>query len=130
MHTRTRAYMHARTRVRTHAYTHARTHASHTQPSPPSPSAAQSIAIHRRPAMIASSAGIYRGVPFIAGNRVIEINNTRKPPEFPDNVEVFRVYKNCVTGCTSGGYDQLETSPETIDQELRPAVCERRQTDL
>ena len=32
-------------------------------------------------------------------------------------------------GCTSGGYDQLETSPETIEQELRPAVCERRQTD-
>ena len=35
-----------------------------------------------------------------------------------------------MTGCTSGGYDQLETSPETIDQELPPAVCERRQTDL
>ena len=26
-------------------------------------------------------------------------------------------------------YEQLETSPETIEQELRPAVCERRQTD-
>ena len=35
-----------------------------------------------------------------------------------------------MTGCTSGGYDQLETSPETIEQELRPAVCEHRQTDL
>ena len=35
-----------------------------------------------------------------------------------------------VTGCTSGGYDQFETSPEAIEQELRPAVCERRQTDL
>ena len=34
-----------------------------------------------------------------------------------------------MTGCTSGGYDQLETSPETIEQELQPAVCERRQTD-
>ena len=33
-----------------------------------------------------------------------------------------------MTGCTSGGYDQLETSPETIEQELRPAVCERIQT--
>ena len=33
-----------------------------------------------------------------------------------------------MTGCTSGGYDQLETSPEAIEQELRPAVCERRQT--
>ena len=35
-----------------------------------------------------------------------------------------------MTGCTAGGYDQLETSPETIEQELRPAVCERRQTDI
>ena len=40
--------------------------------------------------------------------------------------------RELVTGCTSGGYDQLdlETSPETIEHELRPAVCERRQTDL
>ena len=30
-------------------------------------------------------------------------------------------------GCTSGGYDQLDTSPEAIEQELRPAVCENRQ---
>ena len=34
-----------------------------------------------------------------------------------------------MTGCTSGGYDQLDISPKTIEQELRPAVCERRQTD-
>ena len=27
-----------------------------------------------------------------------------------------------------GGYDQLEASPETIEQELRPGVCERGQT--
>ena len=33
-----------------------------------------------------------------------------------------------MTGCTSGGYDQLETSPETIEQELRPAVL-RTPTD-
>ena len=25
------------------------------------------------------------------GSLLVEINNTRKPPEFPDNVEVFRV---------------------------------------
>ena len=31
-------------------------------------------------------------------------------------------------GCTFIRYEQLETSPETIEQELRPAVCE--QTDL
>ena len=30
---------------------------------------------------------------------------------------------------TSVGYDQFETSPEAIEQELRPAVCERRPTD-
>ena len=34
-----------------------------------------------------------------------------------------------VTGCTARRYDQFETSPEAIEQELRPAVCERRQTD-
>ena len=34
-----------------------------------------------------------------------------------------------MTGCTVRRYDQLETSPETIEQELRPAVCECRQTD-
>ena len=32
-------------------------------------------------------------------------------------------------GSTSVGYDQFETSPEAIEQELRPAVCERRPTD-
>ena len=91
-HTRMRAYTHACTCTHTctRAHTRAKTHA-HTQPSPPSPSAAQAIAIHRRPAVIASSAGIHRGAPFIAGSRVIEINNTRKPPEFTDNLEVSRV---------------------------------------
>ena len=32
-------------------------------------------------------------------------------------------------GSTSVGYDQFETSPEAIEQELRSAVCERRLTD-
>ena len=31
---------------------------------------------------------------------------------------------------TVSRYEQLETSPETIEQELRPAVCEHRQTDI
>ena len=95
VHTRTRAHacaQHAYTRARARPHTHARTDV-HTQPSPPSPSAALAIAIHRRPAVTASSAGIRRGAPFIAGSRVIEINNTRKTPAFPDNLEVFRVYK-------------------------------------
>ncbi len=35
-----------------------------------------------------------------------------------------------MTGCTVRRYEQLETSPETFEQELRPAVCEHRQTDL
>ena len=34
-----------------------------------------------------------------------------------------------MTGCTARRYDQFETSPEAIEQELRPAVCEHRQTD-
>ena len=34
-----------------------------------------------------------------------------------------------MTRCTVIRYEQLEISPETIEQELRPAVCERRQTD-
>ena len=34
-----------------------------------------------------------------------------------------------MTGYTLRRYEQLETSPETIEQELQPAVCERRQTD-
>ena len=36
--------------------------------------------------------------------------------------------RELVRGCTSGGYDQSETSSETIEQELRPGVCERGQT--
>ena len=38
--------------------------------------------------------------------------------------------RELVTGCSPGGYDQFETSPEAIKQEVRPAVCGRRQTDL
>ena len=34
-----------------------------------------------------------------------------------------------MTGSTVRRYEQLETSPETIEQELRPAVCEHRRTD-
>ena len=37
--------------------------------------------------------------------------------------------RELVTGCTVRRYEQLEVSPETIEQELRPAVCERRQKD-
>ena len=32
--------------------------------------------------------------------------------------------RELVTGCTVRGYDQLETSTETIEQELRPALLE------
>ena len=37
--------------------------------------------------------------------------------------------RELVTVCTSGGCDQFETSPEAIEQELRPALCERSQTN-
>ena len=36
--------------------------------------------------------------------------------------------RELVTKSTSGGYDQLEPSPEEIEQELRTAFCERRTT--
>ena len=35
-----------------------------------------------------------------------------------------------MTGCTVSRYGQFETSPEMIEQELRPGVCEHRQTDI
>ena len=35
-----------------------------------------------------------------------------------------------MTGYTVRRYEQLDTFHETIEQELRPAVCEYRQTDL
>ena len=38
--------------------------------------------------------------------------------------------RELVTGCTVSRYEQFETSLEKIEQELRPAVCERRQTDI
>ena len=83
-HASTRAHTRAHARTRAHKRAHARanTHA-HTQPSPPSPSAAQAIDFHRRPAVTASSAGIHRGAPFINGSSVIEINKTRKPLSSP-----------------------------------------------
>ena len=37
--------------------------------------------------------------------------------------------RELVTKSASGGCDQFDTSPEAIDQELRTAFCERRQTD-
>ena len=35
-----------------------------------------------------------------------------------------------MTGCTVSRCEQFETSPETIEQELRPAFCEHRQRDI
>ena len=35
-----------------------------------------------------------------------------------------------MTGWTVSRYEQFETSPEVIEQELRPAVCEQCSTDL
>ena len=41
-----------------------------------------------------------------------------------------RIETEFVTKSTSGGCGQLEPSPEEIEQEMRTAFCERRQTDL
>ena len=35
-----------------------------------------------------------------------------------------------MTGCTVRRYERVETSTETIEQVLRPAVSEHRQTDI
>ena len=32
-----------------------------------------------------------------------------------------------VRGCKVSRFEQFETSPETTEQELRPAICEQRQ---
>ena len=37
--------------------------------------------------------------------------------------------RELVTGYAFRRYEQFDTSPEAIEQELRPAVCERRQID-
>ena len=58
---------------------------------------------------------------------------TSARPGLRDSFWMFFAYKNCyaelrrelVTGCTVSRYEQFETSPETIEQELRPAVCEQ-----
>ena len=67
----------------------------------------------------------------------IEINTGAGGPIPPEALGVFGVYKiigelrrELVTGCTVSRYEQFKTSPETIEKELRPAVCENRQTDI
>ena len=53
-----------------------------------------------------------------------------------DSFWVFFAYKKfsaeprrvLARGCTVSRYEQFDTSPETIEQELRPAICEQRQT--
>ena len=88
--------------------------------------AVQVSAIRWLPTVMARSAGIH--------SRVIQIN-TRAGTRFPRCLECFSRIKKAVlrrklvTGCiTVRRYKQLETSPKTIEQELRPAVCEHRQT--
>ena len=45
------------------------------------------------------------------------------------NVGVESVNMSCGTSAMGAGWIRtVETSPETIEQELQPAVCERRQT--
>ena len=37
---------------------------------------------------------------------------------------------SCVRGRNDSRYEQFDISPEPIEQELRPAVCDQRQTDI
>ena len=115
---------------RTCACAPTRAHACASTHPPPSPPYRLALFVGAQPWRPASLA-------FITGSRVIQINTRAGHPISP-RFWMFFAYKKCyaklrrdlVTGCIFRRYEQLETSPETIEQELRPAVCERRQTDL
>ena len=108
-HARTRAHTHARTRVRTHVRTHMHTGAhkcthvhtrahtctyvhtrAHTQPSPPSPSAAQAIDIRWRPT---NRDGPLRLRQF--RSLAIQINIRTGDPTHPRFWKFF-AYKKCI----------------------------------
>ena len=118
-----RTCAHACVSTHTHTYTH-----THTPPSPPP---------YRLALFICDQPWPTAPLAFIAGSRVIEINTRATHPIFPRFLMFFAYKKiarptwnaNSWTGYAFSRYGQFETSPEKIELELRPAVCERRQTD-
>ena len=91
------------------------------------------------PAMTKCNRPLLFSVRQVAGDRSIVTNDRSLLHSYihaDDSVctivWVFFAYKKIdaelrrelVTGCTVSGYDQSETSTETIEQELPPALCE------
>ena len=56
-------------------------------------------------------------------------NTSRTHVRTHTHTHTHTLARQLVRGCTVSRYEQLETSPETIEQELLFAVCEHRQTD-
>ena len=111
---------------RMHACTHACTHACiHTR------AHVQVIAIRWRPTMTARSAGDNAGRWPLKYTLALAALLHRNFGCFW-HIKKFlaKLRRELVTGCTVSRYEQFETSLETIGQELRPAVCEHRQTDI
>ena len=102
--------MHARMNACAHTLTLANTHT-------PTPPRLSLFAVSVRPTMTPS----WLGAPFSTlGRQCRSLAIYKQTCWQPDLTEVFEV----LTKCTVRRYGQVETSPETIEQELRPAVCE------
>ena len=76
--------------------------------------------------------------PLSTSRSLVHSADTCAGPGFRDSLCLLFANKNSyaeerrelVRGRTFSRYEQFETSPETIEQELRPVVCEQRKTDL
>ena len=65
--------------------------------------------------------------------RFIQLNThtaTRFSQVFGCFSSITNLLRRTQKGRNGSRYKQFEPSPEMIEQELRPAVCEQRQTDL
>ena len=140
-HTRTHARMHAHTHARMHARTYTPTH-WHAPSHPPTTIAVQVVTVR----WVGAPNHDEVNAPFrpfrwwwMAGHCFVQINSRVCVAVFAIVLGVFRVRENSrtnflerelMTGCAFSRYEQFETSPETIDQELRSAVCQHRQTGL
>ena len=88
--------------------------------------------------VVAVSVGRWRSIdrdrryrPFSTGRSLVHSTDTCTGLGFRDSFPMFFAYKNSyaklrrklVRGWTVSRYEEFDTSPETIKQELRPAVC-------
>ena len=119
----TRASMHAHACMCMHARTHTHTHRR-----------LRSGLMHRwRPSVTKLTPS------FMAGSWDIQMNTHAGDLIYPRFWMFFAFIQKLLGRTESRTRDRMycqtirtvrDTSPETIEQELRPAVCERRQTDL